>query len=97
MIVIAPNAVAGVLTGVGFIGGGLVFRSGQGTVRGITSAAALFACTAIGLVAGTGRLLLALFVTGLVLVLLEIPSIPLLKYLDGRRYRAPPDDEAPGA
>lgn len=87
---LAPNAIAGVLTGVGFIGGGLVIRGGEGTVRGITTAAAIFACTAIGIVAGIGHQLLALFIAGLVLLLLEFPYVPMLNRLDGRRYRRPP-------
>lgn len=97
VVSIAPNAIAGLLTGVGFIGGGLVFRSGQGTVRGITTAAAIFACTSVGIVAGTGRLLVALFTAGLVVVLLELPHVPLLSRLDGHRYRRPdrPEGSSP--
>jgi len=101
VVSIAPNAIAGVLTGVGFIGGGLVFRGAQETVRGITTAAAIFACTAIGVVAGTGRLILALFMAAVVLALLEVSNVPLLRRLDGRRYQSldgRPDEgqEAPG-
>src|SRR5438128_11563409 len=52
----APRAVAGVVTGVGFVGAGLVVR-GQGTMlRGVTSAASIFAVAAIGVVAGAGHL-----------------------------------------
>ncbi|MDQ2727360.1 MAG: MgtC/SapB family protein [Actinomycetota bacterium] len=93
VVTVAPNAIAGVLTGVGFIGAGLVFRAGEGTVRGVTTASAIFACTAIGVVAGTGHLLLAVFVAAVVLLLLELPYVPVLNRLDGSRYRRPPKDD----
>ncbi|MCW2895834.1 MAG: MgtC/SapB family protein, partial [Actinomycetia bacterium] len=47
----APNALAGAITGIGFIGGGLVFRQALGSqqvVTGMTTAAAIFAAAAIG-------------------------------------------------
>src|SRR6202522_3626142 len=46
----APNALAGAITGVGFIGGGLVFRRAFGrnpVVVGLNTAAAIFAAAAI--------------------------------------------------
>ncbi|MEO7556174.1 MAG: MgtC/SapB family protein [Acidimicrobiales bacterium] len=82
----APQAIAGVLTGIGFIGGGLVFRSGEGVVKGITSAATLFTVVAIGIVAGSGHGALAVGIAVLVLVDLELRNIPLLRRLDARRY-----------
>ena len=94
----APNALTGVITGVGFIGGGLTFRqsrAGGDVVRGITTAATIFAAAAIGAVAGEGLLLLASLGTVLVLVTLEIRHIPGLRMLDGRRWapRYAEDDE----
>jgi putative Mg2+ transporter-C (MgtC) family protein len=82
----SPQAIAGVLTGIGFIGAGLVFRGEQGMLKGMTSAATIFAVAAIGIVAGYGHLLLATGVTVLVLVDLELRQLPLLKRLDARRY-----------
>ena len=101
----SPQAIAGIVTGVGFIGGGLVFRGNMGMVRGITSAAAIFVAAAIGIVAGYGHLLLATMVTAMVLIVLEVRNIPMLRSLDARRYQgrfrtdaAPPmgmDDMSP--
>lgn len=53
----APTALQGALTGIGFIGAGLVFRQELGKlqmVRGLTTAAAIFAAAAIGAAAGEG-------------------------------------------
>jgi len=93
---LSPQAIGGVVTGVGFIGGGLVFRQGMGRIKGTTSAAAILAVTAIGVVAGTGHLLLAVAVGVLCLVDLEVRNIPLVRVLDARRYQARArDDMAP--
>ena len=85
----APNALAGAVTGVGFIGGGLLFRQAIGSAQiltGITTAAAIFAATAIGAAAGEGYLLLAAVATALALLVLEIRHIKVLSFLDGRRW-----------
>jgi putative Mg2+ transporter-C (MgtC) family protein len=44
----------GVLTGVGFIGGGAIFKRGD-LVTGVTTAATLWVMTAIGLAFGGGQ------------------------------------------
>src|SRR3954469_10070569 len=44
----SPQAIAGVITGIGFIGAGMLFRGDEGTLRGMTSAATIFAVAAIG-------------------------------------------------
>jgi putative Mg2+ transporter-C (MgtC) family protein len=94
----AGNAIAGVVTGVGFIGGALLFRGEAGVLRGVTSAAAVLATATIGVVAGAGYLLVATAATGLVLLALEIRYLPVLSYLDSRRYvgSVRSDDEPPG-
>lgn len=103
----APNALAGVITGVGFIGAGVVFRpalSGltgrrglQDSVRGLTTAATIFAAAAVGGAAGFGRVELAVGGTVLVLLALEVRYVPGLRLIDGRRFAARfrSDDELP--
>jgi putative Mg2+ transporter-C (MgtC) family protein len=85
----APNALAGAITGIGFIGGGLVFRQAFGSqqvLMGVTTASALFAAAAIGAAAGQGRLLIAVVATALALFVLEIRHLRWLRVLDGRRW-----------
>lgn len=93
----SPQAIAGVVTGIGFIGAGVVVHSSNTFVRGITSAAAIFATAALGVVVGTGHLLLAALTTGAVLLLLELRHWPVLDRLDARRYadRFRKDDDPP--
>ena len=82
----AGNAIAGMITGVGFVGGALLFRGHEGIVHGITSASAVLACAVIGAVAGADYPILATTTAGLVLLALELRYLPVLRYLDSRRY-----------
>ena len=51
---IDPTRVAaGAITGIGFLGAGVIFRAGA-TVQGLTTAACLWMATAVGLAAGAG-------------------------------------------
>jgi putative Mg2+ transporter-C (MgtC) family protein len=58
----------------------------MGMIRGVTSAAAVFAATGIGVVAGAGHYWLALFVTLLTLLDLELRYVPVLNRLEAHRY-----------
>jgi putative Mg2+ transporter-C (MgtC) family protein len=54
----------GILTGVGFIGGGAILKRGD-LVTGVTTAATLWLVTVIGLCLGGGQLVLGIAATGL--------------------------------
>jgi putative Mg2+ transporter-C (MgtC) family protein len=60
---------AQVVTGIGFLGAGAIFKEGA-TVKGLTTAAGLWAVAAIGLAAGSGSIALALIGTALIVVVL---------------------------
>jgi putative Mg2+ transporter-C (MgtC) family protein len=83
----SPQAVAGVITGIGFIGGGVVFHREGGMVRGVTTAATIFAVAALGVVVGYGHLWLGAVVAGAMLLVLEVPHVPILRQVDVRRLR----------
>ena len=59
---------AGVVTGIGFIGAGLIIFRGD-TVHGVTTAAALWIATAIGMAVGFGMYAVAIFTTLLALLI----------------------------
>lgn len=62
-VVVDPSRVAaGVVSGIGFIGGGLIFVRGD-AVRGLTTAAIVWVTAAVGMACGAGLALLALVVT----------------------------------
>ncbi|HEY1898854.1 MAG TPA: MgtC/SapB family protein [Steroidobacteraceae bacterium] len=63
-IVLDPSRVAAqIVSGIGFIGGGLIFVQ-RDIVRGLTTAAIIWLTAAVGMACGAGLPLLALFVTG---------------------------------
>jgi len=69
---------AGVVTGIGFIGAGVIFRGlrgNKGHVVGLTTAASIWVAAAIGLAAGVGLYLVAVLVTILAVVVLMIPRV----------------------
>lgn len=64
-VVLDPSRVAAqIVSGVGFLGAGLILTR-RGAVRGLTTAAAVWETAAIGMAAGAGLWLLALVVTAL--------------------------------
>ena len=66
---------AGVVTGIGFLGAGTIIRFGA-SVKGLTTAASLWAVSALGLAVGTGFYLPAIVTTAIVLVtLMVLPHI----------------------
>lgn len=62
---------AGVVTGIGFLGGGVVFR-GENRVRDLTTAASVWATAAIGTTVAVGAWLVAIGATVLVWFVLAI-------------------------
>ena len=65
----SPTRVAGqVVSGIGFLAGGVIIRDGM-SIQGLTTAATLWCCAAIGVLAGSGFLLPAVIGTALILVL----------------------------
>ena len=75
----------GILTGVGFIGGGTILKRGD-LVTGVTTAATLWLMTVIGLCFGSGQLTL-----GVISTLLAVFTLWTLKWVDlviPREHRA---------
>lgn len=60
---------ANILTGVGFLGGGMILKEG-GTVRGLTTAAGIWAVAAVGMAVATDRYILAVLSTLLIMLVL---------------------------
>lgn len=77
---------AQVVTGIGFLGAGAIFRHGF-TVRGLTTAAGLWSVAAVGMAAGIGEWQVALLATGLAVVVLYVVGVTQW-LLRGRRGEA---------
>jgi len=78
-VVIDPTRMShGLLTGIGFLCAGVIFREGF-SVHGLTTAASLWTTSAIGVMFGVGMTQLALVAAGATLLVLAI-----LRFLDAR-------------
>jgi putative Mg2+ transporter-C (MgtC) family protein len=75
-VVLDPSRIAAqIVTGIGFIGGGLIFVR-RGSVRGLTTAAVVWLTAAVGMACGAGLPILALVVTaGHFVIVLGFPYI----------------------
>ena len=79
-----PSRVAAqIVTGIGFLGAGTIFLR-KDLVRGLTTAATIWATAAIGMAAGTARYFEAVFTTLLILAVLMV-----LKPIERRFFKRP--------
>lgn len=94
-----PTRIAAqVVTGVGFLGAGSILRQGE-YVRGLTTAASIWVVASLGMAAGFGYYLIAIFTTAVViLTLIGIRPIEnrFFKNARHRRRTDPHPDEIPG-
>ena len=101
------RVVAGVVTGIGFLGAGAILRSSTGEVSGHTTAASLWAMSAIGMAVGSGHELLGILLAFVLYTIIAISEWPVLtqltRYWAQRRmkaagqqpYQTSPKSEAP--
>lgn len=79
-----PSRVAAqVVTGIGFLGGGIIFRQGD-YVTGLTTAATLWATAAVGLAVSFGMYLMAFLTALLLFLLLYLPRMPWWKKISSK-------------
>jgi putative Mg2+ transporter-C (MgtC) family protein len=78
-----PDRIAAqIVTGVGFLGGGAILRSGT-HVSGMTTAATIWVNAAIGMTAGAGEYAMATAATAITLIVLVVLP-PIEQYFDRR-------------
>lgn len=84
--------VEAIVTGVSFLGAGTIIRRArQDTVEGLTTAASLLLCAAVGIAVGVGRFVLAaLATTAALLVLRGVKKIEI--WVQQRRRKEEADD-----
>jgi putative Mg2+ transporter-C (MgtC) family protein len=75
------RVIQGVITGIGFLGAGVILRGpSDGSVKGLTTAASIWVTSAMGVVCGIGAWKVALICLAMVMVLLLLGH-PLERYL----------------
>ncbi|MBI4404722.1 MAG: MgtC/SapB family protein [Deltaproteobacteria bacterium] len=76
-----PGRIAAqVIAGIGFLGAGSILH-GTGTVRGITTAATIWACAAVGMVIGAGYPFAGIGLTACIFVVVGLVSVLEMRYL----------------
>lgn len=85
---------AQVVSGIGFIGAGVIFRDGAHT-KNLTTAAGIWVAAAIGMAAGAGLFILASGATALILVTITIYGA-VERRVEHREHAQPPDRGAEG-
>ncbi len=69
-----PSRIAAqVVTGISFLGAGMIFKEGD-TIKGLTTAAGVWSTAAIGLAMGAGMYFISIFVTAFIIVFMIIVS-----------------------
>jgi putative Mg2+ transporter-C (MgtC) family protein len=82
---------AQVVSGIGFIGAGTIFRAGE-SIKGLTTAAGLWTVAGIGVAAGFGMIELAVTAT-LVALLVLLGLLPLVAFIGSGKDRGRPEGE----
>lgn len=77
---------AGIITGVGFLGAGMIFRD-RNHVRGLTTAASIWAVAGVGLAFGTGAYFIAIVSAAAMLFVLELGRIERMISGKGKKRR----------
>ncbi|MBI1935038.1 MgtC/SapB family protein [Candidatus Woesearchaeota archaeon] len=76
----AARIIAGVATGIGFLGAGTIFKA-KDEVHGLTTAASVWAVSAVGLAIGFGYYLMTLTAVVLVLIILQLNKFEFFRNL----------------
>jgi len=80
-----PSRIAAqIVSGVGFLGGGVIFRQPHG-VSGLTTAATLWATAAIGLAVALGFYLVSILTSLLIYLMLYLPRLAWWRSLTGTK------------
>lgn len=61
----------GIITGIGFLGGGIIFQSKRGEKRGLTTAADVWSVAAVGVLVGMGDYEIAILSAAVILFILR--------------------------
>lgn len=79
----AANLVGAIVTGISFLGAGMIFfKKGQSDVHGLTTAAGIVTTAAIGILVGLERYFLAAGSTAIVFFVLRFVNMFEVKYLE---------------
>ncbi len=88
----AARIVAGIVTGIGFLGAGVILRTATGEVRGQATAAGLWAMSGVGIIIGAGHEVLGIILALLAYVTLAWDEWPIVHRLRQRQAKRQAED-----
>ena len=86
------RVIQGILTGIGFMGSGIIWQAGN-DIRGLTTAAGVWSVTAVGIMIGTGEHFLGLTLFMVIFFILVLPKGPTRGYDVRDREDVDPETE----
>lgn len=72
--------IAGIATGIGFLGAGTIFKA-KNDVQGLTTAASVWTVAAVGIAIGLGYYLMTIIAAALILIILHLNKLEFFKKL----------------
>lgn len=78
--------IQGIVTGIGFLGAGVILHGANGEVRGLTTAATMWAVTVVGVAIGSGHELLGILLAALIYLIAAWGEWPVLAGLRRERH-----------
>lgn len=85
------RALHAIITGIGFLGAGLIFTDKRGGIQGVTTAATIFATAAMGVCVGLGFQVVGVGLTVIILIILRSSQ-----FLEVTRRRSAQDESQNG-
>lgn len=82
----ASRIVANIITGIGFLGAGIIYRDGKGTSQGLTTAATVWCTAAVGVAVGLNMFVIAVGATAILYGLICLHHQQW--YVDWKRKKA---------
>ena len=76
----AARIIAGIATGIGFLGAGTIFKS-KDEVHGLTTAASIWVVAGVGIAIGLGYYLMTIIAVILILIILQLNKMEFFKKL----------------
>lgn len=76
----SSRVVQGLVTGMGFLGAGIILHSAGGQIHGLTTAAGLWAVGGVGIVVGSGRVLLGVRRRRSIYAFVALSDSPLIRW-----------------
>lgn len=72
----SSRILANIVTGVGFLGAGIIYRNSSGNSLGLTTAATIWCAAAIGVAVGLNMFVIAMAATGLLYAIISLHHLP---------------------